>query len=164
MERHSAIAETQGLAQSHLGRTQRSSGLEVQRERQNPGALGFCVDDAHLRPEHPGWNGGWIVVRAPSCTQEALLAAIRAGRFYSTCGPEFHSIECEGEVVRVRTSPVRFIRCAGPAHRGNRCGSFDSRTISEAEFTIPEDWAYARLEIEDASGKRAWTNTLFAEA
>jgi predicted metal-dependent phosphoesterase TrpH len=26
--------------------------------------LGFAVDDAHLRPEHPGWNGGWIQVLA----------------------------------------------------------------------------------------------------
>ena len=22
-----------------------------------PNLLGFAVDDAHLRPEHPGWNG-----------------------------------------------------------------------------------------------------------
>ncbi|MCK4516700.1 MAG: hypothetical protein KAU31_15675, partial [Spirochaetaceae bacterium] len=31
----------------------------------NPDTLGFSVDDAHLKPEHPGWNGGWILVNAP---------------------------------------------------------------------------------------------------
>ena len=62
----------------------------------------------------------------------------------------------------MQTSPVQFIRCAGPAHKGDRVGSFDGGTLTEAVFTIPADWEYARIEIEDTGGKRAWTNSLFA--
>ena len=30
-----------------------------------------------------------------------------------------------------------------------------------AEFQLPPDWPYARLEIEDADGKLAWSNPLW---
>ena len=125
----------------------------------DPGTLGFAVDDAHIRPEHPGWNGGWIMVQAPACTRTAILAAIRRGRFYSSCGPAFHAIACAGGRVRVRTSPVRFVRLVGPAWNGARCGSFHGRLLTEAVFDVPAGWPYAYVEIEDSRGRRAWTNT-----
>jgi hypothetical protein len=126
--------------------------------------LGFAVDDAHLRPEHPGWNGGWIVASAAERTPEAIEAAIRAGRFYSSCGPEFHSIEADDGHVSVATSPVAFARLVGPASLGKRIGSFDGELTTEASFDIPPDWAWAYLEIEDPHGRRAWTNTLRTRA
>jgi hypothetical protein len=103
------------------------------------------------------------MVNAPLLSREAILDAIRAGRFYSTCGPEFHKIECDGQSVHIETSSVQFARLVGPAHWGQRVGSFDSRRLAEAMFEIPDEWAYAYLEIEDAQGRRAWTNTLFTE-
>ena len=124
-----------------------------------PSTLAFAVDDAHIRPEHPGWNGGWIMVNAPNLSRQAIQAAIRAGNFYSTCGPEFHAIECDGTYVTVRTSPVQFARLVGPAYLGNRIGSFGGGLLREATFEIP-DWPYAYLEVEDDHGRRAWTNTL----
>jgi hypothetical protein len=131
---------------------------------QRPNTLGLAVDDAHLRPEHPGWNGGWIVVQAAERTEEAILSGIRAGRFYSSCGPKFHSISLDGESVTVRTSPIQFARLVGPAERGARIGSFDGQRFDEATFKLPEDWSYAYVEIEDDCGRRAWTNTLFVDA
>ncbi len=123
--------------------------------------LGFAVDDAHVKPEHPGWDGGWIMVNAPDLSRKAILNAIKAGNFYSTCGPEFHSITLQDGAVTVCTSPVKFARMAGPNSKGARTGSFDGELLTEAEFELPSDWSYARLEIEDAQGRRAWTNTLF---
>ena len=131
---------------------------------QRPNTLGLAVDDAHLRPEHPGWNGGWIVVQAAERSRDAILGAIRAGRFYSSCGPEFISIRAEARSVSVRCSPAQFIRLVGPAGRGARIGSFDGRRYSEATFKVPGDWSYAYIEIEDECGRRAWTNTLFVDA
>jgi len=49
-----------------------------------PDVLGFAVDDAHIRPEHPGWNGGWIAINAPELTRDSVLAAIRGGNYYSS--------------------------------------------------------------------------------
>lgn len=100
-------------------------------------SLGFAVDDAHLTEEHPGWNGGWIVVNIPELTRENILDAIRSGNFYSSRGPEFFSIECDGENVSMTTSPVRYIRLVGPGHRGQRLGTPDGPLLSEARMRVP---------------------------
>lgn len=125
-----------------------------------PETLAFAVDDAHLVPEHPGWNGGWIVVQAAERRADAIDAAIRGGRFYSSCGPGFHAIEHAGGGVRIATSPVAFARLVGPASVGKRVGAFDGKLMTGASFDVPPEWAWAYLEIEDARGRRAWTNNL----
>ncbi len=130
---------------------------------QRPLTLGLACDDAHIRAEHPGWNGGWIVVNALELTQTALMAAIRVGNFYSSTGPDFHCIECDGNTVAIETSPVQFARLVGPAYLGKRIGGFEGNLFTEATFEIPSDWAYAYLQIEDAQGHRAWTNTLLVD-
>ena len=126
----------------------------------NPRMLALAVDDAHIKPKHPGWNGGWIMVNAPACTAIDIMAALREGNFYSSCGPDFESIVCADGAVTVKTSPVRFIRLVGPRSSGLRAGAFRGKLSTEATFTIPADWPYAYVEIEDARGRRAWTNTL----
>jgi len=126
-----------------------------------PNTLAFSCDDAHIVVSHPGWDGGWIMVNAPACSRDAIMAAIRGGNFYSTCGPEFHDIAHEGDRITVKTSPCQFARLVGPASLGTRVGSFDGRLLSEASFTIPQEWPYAYLEIEDTQRRRAWTNPLF---
>lgn len=125
-----------------------------------PKVLGIAADDTHSSPDHPGWNGGWIHVLAPACTPEAIMKAIRGGRYYSSCGPQFESIEVQGDRVAVQTSPVRFIRLVGASWNGQRAGAARDVTLTEAAFTVPKDWAYAYLEIEDARGRRAWSNPL----
>jgi hypothetical protein len=128
-----------------------------------PRRLGFAVDDAHIQSEHPGWNGGWIVVNAPMLSREAVFDAIRAGRFYASCGPEFYTLAYDGKAVHASTSPVRFARLVGPASAGKRVGFFDDQTLDRVSFEIPQDWPYAYLEIEDAHGRRAWTNALLVD-
>jgi len=129
--------------------------------RRNPAVLGLAVDDAHLRPEHPGWNGGWIMVNAAARAPQPIMGAIYRGNFYASCGPEFHSIRFDGTNVEVETSSVQFIRLVGPAYWGQRLGSFDDQRLTGARFAVPVEWDYAYLEIEDERGRRAWTNTLF---
>jgi hypothetical protein len=130
-----------------------------------PNTLALAVDDGHIHAEAPGWNGGWVMVNAPECSPQAITAALRAGNYYSTCGPVFHEITYTGTQVSLRCSPVQFARLVGPRWNGARCGSFDGSLIEEAVFTLPEeDWAYAYLEIEDAQGRRAWSNPLFLPA
>ena len=104
---------------------------------------------------------GWIVVNAPGGSRGEIMGAIRAGNFYSSCGPDFHAVEFDGTVLSLRTSPVRFVRLAGPGWLGQRAGSFHGETLTEASFEVPHDWAYAYVEIEDEGGRRAWTNPLF---
>lgn len=126
-----------------------------------PNTLAFAVDDAHIRPEHPGWDGAWIMVNAPQLSRQAILEAIWAGNFYSTCGPQIHSLLFTDGFVSIQTSPAQFVRLVGPAHHGARIGSFDGKLFTEATFEIPTEWPYVYLEIEDSQGRRAWTNPLF---
>ncbi len=125
-----------------------------------PGTLGFASDDAHTTPSHPGWNGGWVMVQADSRTPAAIMAGLRAGQFYSSTGPVFHSITFDGVTVTASTSPVQFARLVGPKSVGRRTGSFQGVTVDSFSFQIPADWDYAYLEVEDSCGRRAWTNTL----
>lgn len=130
---------------------------------QRPNTLAFSSDDAHISPGHPGWNGGWVMVNAEECTPEAILAALKAGEFYSTCGPVIESIEYDGERVSIQCSPVQVARLVGPGPRGARTGSLDGRLLTRADFEVPQTWKYAYLEIEDEQGRRAWTNPLFVD-
>jgi hypothetical protein len=129
--------------------------------RHNPNTLAFSVDDGHHLGDHSAWNGGWIVVKAPECTRPAILDAIRRGNYYSSCGPEFHSISFDGEQVHLQTSPVRYVRLVGPGWHGHPNGIPKGRLIRQISLPLPQDWPYAYLEIEDTSGRRAWTNNLF---
>jgi hypothetical protein len=128
----------------------------------HPDALGFSVDDAHLSPHAPGWDGGWIMVNAKVRSQTAIIAAIRSGNFYSSCGPDFYSIEWDGNDINLVTSPVRFVRIIGPEWNGIRAGSLGDALITHASLPAPVDWRYAYAEIEDEHGRRAWTNNLFS--
>jgi hypothetical protein len=131
---------------------------------QNPEVLGLAVDDTHLRDGHNGWNGGWLMVNAPALTRAAVMEALRRGQFYASCGPEFKGFLLDGSLLTVQTSPVRFIRLAGPRWMGMREGCFDEGDLrTEARFQLPEDWDYVYLEIEDDHGRRAWTNHLWVK-
>lgn len=126
-----------------------------------PTTLAFAADDTHAKPTHPGWNGGWIVVNAPELSRHAMLDAIRAGNFYASTGPDFHTITGDEAHVTIHTSPIQFARLVGPGYRGRCVGNFEGEVFTEITFDIPQDWDYIYLEIEDTRGKRAWMNTLF---
>jgi len=128
---------------------------------QEAGMLAIASDDAHLQPQHPGWNGGWLMVNAAERSHAAILAAIRAGNYYASCGPEIRNLQNADGVVSVETSPVQFMRLVGPNMYGKRVGSFDGSTLTSAAFEVSTDWAYAYIEIEDYQRRRAWTNNLF---
>ena len=103
------------------------------------------------------------MVQADALTQSAIMDSLWRGRFYSSTGPEIHSLVYDGLSVAVTTSPAQVIRLVGPASFGKRIGSIDGPAIMEARFDVPVDWGYAYLEVEDPQGRRAWTNTLFTE-
>jgi hypothetical protein len=103
------------------------------------------------------------MVNAPALSSHDILAALRGGNYYSTCGPTIETIQFDGEQVILECSPVQFARHVGPGSLGDRAGSFDGTLLTQATFKIRENWAYTYLEIEDAQGRRAWTNPLFVQ-
>jgi len=126
-------------------------------------ALGFAADDTHLTQEHPGWNGGWIMVNARECTAPGIMDAIRRGNYYSSQGPEFYEISLSENELQLRFSPARFIRLVGPGPAGMRRGTYAGDLLTETRFTLPNEWRYLYAEIEDEHGHRAWTNHLLVQ-
>jgi predicted metal-dependent phosphoesterase TrpH len=125
---------------------------------------GFAVDDAHLSDAHPGGNAGWIVVRAPELSVEAILQSIRNGCFYSSTGPTIEAIELVGEAsdqLQVRCSPCASIIFVGAAHYGKRFSAPDGQTITEATYEFHPRMKYCRVECRAADGTTAWSNPAF---
>ena len=65
----------------------------------------LATDDSH----HPGYDSGfaWTWVRSAERSQAAVLAALRAGQFYGSTGPEIRGVEVSDDEVVVRCSPAR---------------------------------------------------------
>ena len=128
---------------------------------QYPDILGLATDDNHFFEDYPPQVGAWIMVNSPELSPEAIMTSIRKGNFYSSRGPDFKSIYIEqGNRVVAETSPIIHARLVGPATQGKWKAEADERNVTETHFRIPDDWPFARLEIEDAFGKKAWSNPL----
>jgi len=126
-----------------------------------PDMLGFAADDAHFFNDAPAEKGGWIMVNAPALSREAIMDSIHKGNFYSSTGPLFKSISIEqGNRIVAETSPVIYARLVGAGGMNKYRGTPNKEPMTEMHFRLPDDWPYARLEIEDASGKVAWSNPL----
>ena len=121
----------------------------------------IATDDAHFRPTRPDWCSNWVMVRSPSPDPTALLAALHAGHFYSSQGPEFLEVTPlpGGTRLAVRTSPVRTIHLTGR-------GASNSTVAADSDFTTAEldleaiKGPFARLTAIDHQGHRAWTNPI----
>ncbi|HEX9897085.1 MAG TPA: hypothetical protein VGA85_05440 [Dehalococcoidales bacterium] len=123
--------------------------------------LGFATDDAHFLKGVPAEKGGWIMVNAPELSRDAIMASIHKGNFYSSTGPLFKSISIEERNrIVVKTSPIIYARLVGTRGESKFRGTSDREQMTEMHFRLSDDWHYARLEIEDAFGKKAWSNPL----
>ncbi len=125
---------------------------------------GLAVDDSHFKEPHPGGAAGWICVRAEALTQEAVLQAIRDGDFYSSRGPQIHSVTVEGGLIRVECSPARHIYFIGQGYYGGAAHAEEGQPdLTGAEYHPDSPMSYCRIEVLDADRRRAWTNPIWIE-
>jgi hypothetical protein len=132
----------------------------------------LVTDDSH----HPGFDSdhAWTWIRAQR-TPESVLEALRLGWFYGSTGPVIHDVALRDIEVVVRCSPARSItllcgRSSGTAVHAGRLGYRYGADVLESS---PDDWIvaarldlppaapFARLEVVDPAGRRAWTNPLW---
>jgi hypothetical protein len=134
---------------------------------------GLATDDSH----HPGYDSGfaWTMVRAAERTQESVLDALRAGRFYGSTGPTIESVEVDGNAVVVRCSPAQSVTLVSSRHRGaranaGRLGYPNGSTILERDsaglitavrLEKPPLAPFGRVVVSDTRACRAWTNPLW---
>jgi len=122
----------------------------------------FATDDAHFKtPDH---FGGWVQVKAQSLDPDELLNALKAGHYYSSQGPQFHSITLEGKELHIETSPVDTITVVcGHSRTCVRSGkaitnaTFDLKTL-ERGWLLKKPSPWFRVVAIDHAGKRGWSN------
>lgn len=116
-----------------------------------------AVDDVH------GDNSlfvGWTWIRAEELSLEAVMAALRAGAFYASTGPEFKDVRIQDGTVKVECSPVAKIQFLADAPNGMQVLATDA-PLTSASFAPKRKLTYVRVEITDADGKVAWSPALY---
>ncbi|ETD90559.1 CehA/McbA family metallohydrolase [Rhodobacter capsulatus] len=121
----------------------------------------IATDDSHFtEPDH---FGGWVMVKAPENTPEALLAALKAGHFYASQGPELHAIRFDGAALEVESSAVVSVIVQGRASAVvARHGASMTRTRILLEAGLAAS-PWLRVTVVDAAGRRAWSNPLWRD-
>ena len=121
-------------------------------------------DDAHFG--HPRDRfGGWIEVHCDRLDPDALLASLKAGRYYSTQGPSLRELVVDGGRLRVETDGAYAISLGGGGDRwqgGSERHGEVGAPITQAEFDLaPFRGSYCRVTVVDAAGRRAWSNPIW---
>jgi predicted metal-dependent phosphoesterase TrpH len=121
-----------------------------------------ATDDAHfVETIPPDWGGAWVEVRAEALEPAALLAALKAGHFYSSEGPRLDDIRIEGDEIVIACSPVASVHVTGLGSRATfRWGDGITRCALPLERF---QGGYCRVTVVDAAGKRAWSNPIWLD-
>ncbi|NYF59763.1 PHP domain-containing protein [Micromonospora purpureochromogenes] len=121
----------------------------------------YAADDAHFQPQDPPGCAAWVQVRAESLAQEALLAALKAGHYYSSTGPELYDIQLNDGFITVRCSPVCKVLITGgdPGAQVIQGEALKECCLPVAMFRR----GWCRVTVEDTNGGRAWSNPIYLE-
>jgi hypothetical protein len=122
----------------------------------------YATDDAHFKSFD--YFGGWVNVKSESLDPDVLLQALKDGHYYSSQGPELHSIALDGKEVTISCSPVDAItvvcgnsRSCVKTGKALTGASFDLATL-EKGWLLKKISPWFRVTVIDNAGKRAWSN------
>ena len=119
-----------------------------------------ATDDAHFKPERFDAMRGWVHVKAEALEPELLLAALKAGHYYSSTGPQLHNIQIfPGDRIIIDCSPVERVYVTGSGYQS----VFTSGNgLTRVELPLERIQApYCRVTIRDTNGGRAWSNPIW---
>ena len=116
---------------------------------------GFADDDNHDDIDR---GVCWNVVQSESRSAEAVLEALRIGRFYASTGVVIEEIRVEGSRIRVFSQNTQ----AFHVHYDYGCTAARVNG-SELDFEVPEgvSWRYVRIECFGPGASQAWTQPFF---
>jgi vacuolar-type H+-ATPase subunit F/Vma7 len=119
---------------------------------------GFANDDTHADLDA---EQGWNVVYTRERTVKAVLAALKAGKFYCSSGVAISRIQVRGTQITIETDGASRIVAVGDS--GSRLATVDSDTMV---FDVPESpgFTYVRFECWGNGEKMAWTQPFWIQA
>ena len=118
----------------------------------------IATDDAHFyEPDH---FGGWVMVKSSENSPDALLAALKAGEFYSSQGPDLRDVRVYDDRIEVDSSAVTavIVQAQGTAARAVHGHSMTTATLDLSRFG---NSPWLRVTLMDAAGKKAWSNPIW---
>ena len=127
---------------------------------------GIAVDDAHefkqFGPGRSNPGDGWIEVRAPELSQEAILEALNRGEFYASTGVKLDAVHrLPGRLeIRVAQHSDEQYRTVFVGRKGR---VLDRVTGLEASYRFRPGDGYVRATISDSAGGKAWVQPVFPE-
>lgn len=118
----------------------------------------IATDDAHFNT--PDFFGGWVMVKADENSPEALLAALKAGEFYSSTGPQIHNIQLKGKSIEIECSAAATVIVMG---KGTSMATRHGASMTKVELPLErlKDSPWLRITIIDRAGKHAWSNPIW---
>lgn len=121
-----------------------------------------AADDFHFQSGRHDFARGWVWVKSERLEPDALLAALKAGDYYSSSGPQIHDVQVEpGRRAVVRCSPAEWVYATG---RGPSSVAVQGHGMMEVELNLEKFTSpYCRFTVRDAHGGRAWTNPIWFE-
>jgi histidinol phosphatase-like PHP family hydrolase len=137
----------------------RGSGIAIADHLLNEGhKISFtATDDSHF--DLPDFAGGWVMVAAPELSQDAIIAALKAGHHYASTGVDFTDLSLAGAVLSVGATPVDSIVISGAGHAA---AARHDKNMSFAQFDLSQfhsDWF--RITMRNAAGQMAWSNPYY---
>lgn len=118
-----------------------------------------ATDDSHQIPDDA--FGGWVMVAAKTLSADAIVASLKAGKYYSSCGPDFTSIQIDGNKLNITSSPVSRVTVAAGGHRSFSESGKGLTNVTIEMDRIDFDWI--RIELTDEHGLHAWSNIFWLD-
>ena len=117
----------------------------------------IATDDSHWIVDDA--FGGWVMVKSEANEPEALLAALKAGSYYASQGPEIRDIRREEGNLCISCTAARSIMLLG---RGSRSEVVHGHSLTDAVLPLERfETSWCRAVIVDAAGRKAWSNPLW---
>ena len=156
--------ETAGL--NHLevfngGRPEDTPATEILWDEVLSSPLGRIVyavasDDNHYKQANVG--KGWVMVKSPTLTKEAIEDNIRKGNFYASTGITLNDYQVTNNSITVDSENGNSITFIGK--NGSVLNKVNSK---KATYTFQGNELYVRAKITNMDGKAAWTQPVFVK-
>jgi hypothetical protein len=128
--------------------------------------MGVATDDAHhfvkeFSPDLANPGRGWVVVNAEKGSEDALMEAMRLGRFYASSGVAIHDMKLSRDEIVIEMAPYDTEEFT-TVFRGKNGRELATAEGQEARFVPPEAEMYVRATVYSSRGSRAWSQPLFS--
>jgi hypothetical protein len=126
--------------------------------------FGVATDDSHnyhdFAPEKYNPGRGWVMVRAPELTRDAIVEALASGDFYSSTGVTLTSLDLSQESIHLKIQQ-RYDYIYSTTFTGRGGVVLAEVAGLEATYRLRGNEGYVRAVVVNSGSNRAWTQPVF---